>query len=138
MKSGSKNLKGIFIFLVLIAVLTGVYAWKKPKTVKGDKDIGLTVIDDRGKEVQYFESTNAEYLRTVLDELEGQNFSYSGNESVYGYYIDTVNGVNVDNVTAYWAFYVNGKYCDYGIDNQPVSDGDMFEIIYEKVTDSGS
>ncbi len=138
MKSGSKYLKGLILFLVLIAVLIGVYVWQKPQTTENEKDIGITVIDDTGKEVQYFDNTNAEYLRTVLDELEEQGFSYSGDESTFGYYIDTVNGVKADNITAYWAFYVNGDYCSYGVDNQPVNDGDMFEIIYEKVEDSGS
>lgn len=138
MKSGSKYLKGLILFLVLIAVLIGVYVWQKPQTTEDEKDIGITVIDDTGKEVQYFDNTNAEYLRTVLDELEEQGFSYSGDESTFGYYIDTVNGVKADNITAYWAFYVNGDYCGYGVDNQPVNDGDMFEIIYEKVEDSGS
>lgn len=138
MKSGSKYLKGLILFLVLIAVLIGVYVWQKPQTTEDEKDIGITVIDDTGKEVQYFDNTNAEYLRTVLDELEQQGFSYSGDESTFGYYIDTVNGVKADNITAYWAFYVNGDYCSYGVDNQPVNDGDMFEIIYEKVEDSGS
>lgn len=138
MKSGSKYLKGLILFLVLIAVLIGVYIWQRPQTTENEKDIGITVIDDTGKEVQYFDSTNAEYLRTVLDELEEQGFSYSGDESTFGYYIDTVNGVKADNITAYWAFYVNGDYCSYGVDNQPVNDGDMFEIIYEKVEDSGS
>lgn len=138
MKSGSKYLKGLILFLVLIAVLIGIYVWQRPRTAENEKDIGITVIDDTGKEVQYFDSTNAEYLRTVLDELEEQGFSYSGDESTFGYYIDTVNGVKADNITAYWAFYVNGDYCSYGVDNQPVNDGDMFEIIYEKVEDSGS
>ncbi|MEA4973328.1 hypothetical protein SDC9_178477 [bioreactor metagenome] len=134
MKSENKYLRGLILFIVLIAVLFGIYIWKKPQTVKGDKEIGITVIDDKGKEVQYFDSTDADYLRTVLDELEEQDFSYSGDEGIYGYYVYKVNGVKADNISAYWAFYVNGKYCSYGVDNQPVNDGDMFEIIYEKVS----
>lgn len=133
MKSENKYLRGLILFIIIIAVMFGIYVWKKPQTVEGEKEIGITVIDDMGKEVQYFDSTDADYLRTVLDELEEQDFSYSGDESSYGYYIDTVNGVKADNLNAYWAFYVNGEYCNYGVDNQPVNDGDMFEIIYEKV-----
>ena len=30
-------------------------------------------------------------------------------------------------------FYVNGEYCMYGIDSQPVNDEDMFEIVYEEM-----
>ncbi|MBR6381239.1 MAG: DUF4430 domain-containing protein, partial [Lachnospiraceae bacterium] len=38
----------------------------------------------------------------------------------------------VDN--AYWAFYVNDEYCQYGIDSQPVADGDAFKIVYESAS----
>ena len=31
---------------------------------------------------------------------------------------------------AYWGFSVNGNYCEYGISEQPVADGDEFEIKY--------
>ena len=33
---------------------------------------------------------------------------------------------------AYWGFSVNGQYCNYGIDEQPVEDGDAFVIAYTK------
>ena len=36
-------------------------------------------------------------------------------------------------MSAYWGFYINGEYCSYGIDSQPVSDGDIFEIVYEEI-----
>ena len=46
--------------------------------------------------------------------------------------INTVNGETADFNTdgAYWSFYVNGEYCNYGISEQPVEDGDAFQIIY--------
>lgn len=133
MKNENRYLKGLVLFIVLIAVFLCLYIWKGPQAVKGEKEIGVTVIDDQGKEQQYFDSTDAEYLINVLDELEKQGFSYDGDEGIYGYYIDTVNEVKADNINEYWAFYVNGEYCNYGADSQPVNDGDMFEIIYEKV-----
>lgn len=134
MKNGNRYLRGLVLFIVLIAVFLCIYAWKKPHAINGEKDIGITVIDDKGEEKQYFDTTDAEYLIEVLDGLSEQGFSYSGNESVYGYYIDTVNRVKADNINEYWSFYVNGEYCNYGVGSQPVNDGDMFEIIYEKVT----
>ena len=46
--------------------------------------------------------------------------------------VDTVNGVRADYEAdgAYWSFCVNGEYCNYGIDTQPVEDGDVFSIVY--------
>ncbi|MEE0967314.1 MAG: DUF4430 domain-containing protein, partial [Bacilli bacterium] len=43
-----------------------------------------------------------------------------------------VNGVTADYNTdgAYWGFYVNEEYCNYGIDQQPVNDQDAFQIVY--------
>lgn len=46
--------------------------------------------------------------------------------------VDTVNGEKAvyEDDGAYWAFTVNGEYCNYGVSEQPVADGDKFEIIY--------
>lgn len=46
--------------------------------------------------------------------------------------VETVNGVTADwNVDqSYWAFYVNGEYCNYGIEEQPVANNDTFQIVY--------
>ncbi len=101
---------------------------------KEEKNITLKVVDNEGKVSEYDEKTDAEYLREVMDELsDDADFTYSGSESQYGLYIDTINGVRADydNDGAYWAIYVNGNYANYGIDSQPVSDGDTFELKYE-------
>ena len=46
--------------------------------------------------------------------------------------VDTVNGEKAvfEKDGAYWGFSVNGEYCNYGISEQPVADGDAFEIAY--------
>ena len=50
--------------------------------------------------------------------------------------ITTINGVTADFNTgnAYWSYYVNGGYCNYGASSQPVEDGDAFVIKYEVYT----
>ena len=93
----------------------------------------IAVTDNEGYEKQYFINTEAKYLKQVMDELEQKDFEYSGEEGEYGLYVDTVNGIKADNINAYWAFYVNGEYCNYSIDRQPVNDGDVFEIVYEEI-----
>ena len=64
---------------------------------------------------------------------EAKGLEFFGTESEYGLMVETINGVTPDyNVDgAYWSFYVNGAYCNYGIDSQPVEDGDAFVIKYE-------
>ena len=66
-----------------------------------------------------------------MDEAEG--LTYEGSDSEYGMMVEVVNGEQAiyaeDN--AYWAFYVNGEYGNYGVDSQPVTDGDTYSIVYE-------
>ncbi len=92
----------------------------------------INVIDDNNEKSVYEIKTNAEYLRQALDDADG--ITYSGDEGEFGLMITEINGVvadyNIDQ--SYWAFYVNGEYCNYGVDEQPVLDGDIFSIEYTK------
>jgi hypothetical protein len=97
----------------------------------GSKNITIEVKSADGSTTSYSVSTNADYLRQAMDEAEG--LTYSGTESEYGMMVEVVNGEQAiyaeDN--AYWAFYVNGEYGQYGIDSQPVEDGATYSIVYE-------
>ncbi len=126
---------GIAVIVILLAVFTGVYYFCAPKASEGNKDYTLAVVDDKGNTVDYQASTDAEYLREALEELEKtEDFSLEGEEDAYGLYIKTVNGVTADYDTngAYWAIYLNGEYAANGVDSQPVNDGDAYRIVYEK------
>ncbi len=119
--------------LVLLAVaLAAVYAVFGAKPVAGSKQITIAVVNSKAETTTYSLKTDAQYLRQAMDEAEG--LTYSGTEGAYGLMIDTVNGETADyNVDAsYWSFNVNGEYCNYGIDQQPVNDGDAFSIVYTK------
>ena len=130
-----KSLLVLPVIAVLIVIMLAIYASNRPEPSEGSKSVGITVIDDEGGESQYFIATDAMYLREVMDELseEKADFTYGGEEGEYGYYVNEVNCVEADNMSAYWGFYINGEYCSYGIDSQPVSDGDIFEIVYEEI-----
>ena len=119
--------------LVLLAVaLAAVYAAFGAKPVAGSKNVTISVVNSKAETTTYTLKTDAEYLRQAMDEAEG--LTYSGTEGAYGLMIDTVNGETADySVDAsYWSFNVNGEYCNYGIDQQPVNDGDAFSIVYTK------
>lgn len=132
MKS-KKYLYGIVAVAAAIVVMLVIYLVGKPDVTLGSKSVDIAVTDDEGYEKQYFINTEAQYLKQVMDELEQKDFEYSGEEGECGLYVDTVNGIKADNINAYWAFYVNGEYCNYSIDRQPVNDGDVFEIVYEEI-----
>ncbi|MBP5555848.1 MAG: DUF4430 domain-containing protein [Lachnospiraceae bacterium] len=98
---------------------------------EGSKNIVIEVKDSEGNVTTYDVTTDAEFLRQAMDEAEG--LTYEGTDSEYGMMVEVVNGEQAiyaeDN--AYWAFYVNGEYGNYGIDSQPVTDGDTYSIVYE-------
>ena len=101
---------GSSVIAVLIVIMLAIYASNRPEPSEGSKSVGITVIDDEGGESQYFIATDALYLREVMDELSEENsdFTYGGEEGEYGYYVNEVNGVEADNMSAYWGFYING------------------------------
>jgi hypothetical protein len=119
------------IVVILIAVFALVYHFASPKAVEGAKALTIEVTDNNGDTTTYEVHTDAEYLRQAMEETEGLTFS--GTESAeYGMMVETVNDVTADYNAdgAYWAFYVDGEYCQYGIDQQPVNDGETYAIIY--------
>ena len=130
MKKSVKIILGVTGVAVLIAALVAVWMIFGAKPQAGEKDITIEVINSADESVIYELNTDAEYLRQAMDEAEG--LTYDGTESEYGMMVSTVNGevadYNVDG--SYWSFYVNGEYCNYGIDTQPVADGDAFVIEY--------
>ena len=122
---------GIIALVVLIGAMLIAYFTNRPETQEGSKAITVSVVDNEGASTEYELKTDAEYLRQALEEIDG--LTVEGEESTYGLYVKTVNGLTADYDAdgAYWSFYVNGEYCTEGVDTQPVLDGDSFTIQYE-------
>ncbi|MBQ8782609.1 MAG: DUF4430 domain-containing protein [Clostridia bacterium] len=130
MKAKTKKILGVCLVVVLIAALAGAYFVFGEKPVEGSKAVVIEVVNKAGESTEYEVKTDAEYLHGAMDEADGLEFS--GEEGPYGYTVSVVNGESAVYETdgAYWAFYVNDEYCNYGIDSQPVNDGDEFSIVY--------
>lgn len=129
-KSNKKVIIGIIALVVVIAALAAVYFVFRAKPVEGSKAITIEVVNKEKETKSYELKTDAEFLRQAMEETK--DLTFSGTESALGMMVETVNGETADyNVDgAYWAFYVNGGYCEFGIDSQPVVDGDKFTIEY--------
>ncbi len=58
----------------------------------------------------------------------------AGEESEYGLYIKTVNGMTADYDTdkSYWAFYVDGEYATSGVDTTEIKEGVKYQFVYTK------
>lgn len=54
----------------------------------------------------------------------------AGDESDYGLYVTTVNGITADWATenAYWAFYINGEYAQTGVDATEITEGAVYSL----------
>lgn len=125
-----KKLLGIGLIVVLVVIMALAYGKFREKPVEGSKNITIEVVNSKEESKVYELKTDAEYLLEAMEEAEGLVFE--GEEGEFGMSIMTVNGETADfNVDAsYWSFYVNDEYCNYGVSEQPVEDGDAFAIVY--------
>lgn len=127
-----KVVLGSGILVVLIITMTLIWTTFREKPVEGSKEITIEVVDSEGESEVYELKTDAEYLQQAMEEAEEQGLTFEGEDGPYGLTVTIVNGEQAIYVVdgAYWGFYVNGEYCNYGIEEQPVEDGDAFEIVY--------
>lgn len=127
-----KKLLGLGALVVIIVAMLFVYNNFKEQPVEGSKGVTIEVINSEEESTMYEVKTDAEYLRQVMEEAEGLEFD--GEEGEFGLMVTEVNGETAiyEEDGAYWGFMVNGEYCNYGIDEQPVEDGDEFQIVYTK------
>lgn len=132
-KNNKKVIIGVVVLVVLVALFGILYSIFREKPVEGNKAITIEVVNKEQESKLYKLNTDAEFLKQAMEEAEGLTFS--GIEGEFGLMVDTVNDERADyNLDgAYWSFYVNDAYCNYGVDAQPVMDGDAFAIVYTVV-----
>ena len=96
---------------------------------EGEKKFDFTVIDADGNEPQFEIHTDQETVGAALSELG----VIEGEDSEYGLFVKTVNGITVDfdQDGKYWAFYVDGKYAESGVDVTPVTEGEHYSFQVE-------
>lgn len=123
-----KMILGCGILLVLIVAMTLIWTNFREKPVEGSKSVIIEVVNSKKESVKYELKTDAKYLKEAMDEAKKDGLSYEVKEGM----VLVVNGERADynEDGAYWGFYVNGNYCNYGIDKQPVKNGDVFKIEY--------
>ena len=89
----------------------------------------FTVVDKDGNETPFEIHTDQEIVGDALTELE----LIAGDESEYGLYVKTVNGITADYDAdgVYWAFYINGEYAATGVDSTPITEGESYSFKVE-------
>ncbi|MCD7946679.1 MAG: DUF4430 domain-containing protein [Oscillospiraceae bacterium] len=112
------------VLVVVVAVILGVYLHNRPELTAGDKTITLTVITDETTNTHQI-STDAVYLGAALK----PGGLVAGEDSQYGLYVKTVDGITVDEAKMQWWCLTKGGAEVYtGVDETPIEDGDTFEF----------
>ena len=130
--SNKKMVIGVIVLAVIIALMALAYNAFREKPVQGSKEITIEVVNKAKESTTYELKTDAQFLREAMEEAKEQGLTFETSEGQYGLVVNTVNGETADlnSGSAYWGFYVNDGYCNYGLDTQPVYDGDAFQIVY--------
>ena len=82
---------------------------------KGQTAFNFVVIDQKGETKAFEVHTDEKTVGKALLNVE----LIAGEDSEYGLYVKTVNGITLDYNTdgKYWAFYVNGEYATAGVES---------------------
>ena len=99
------------------------------KLGEGSTTFILNVVDVNQNTTEFEISTDKETVGEALLELN----LIAGDDSSYGLYVKTVNGITVDYQTdnKYWAFYENDQYAMNGVDTTIIKDGVIYSFKVE-------
>lgn len=88
---------------------------------EGSTSFAFTVTDPDGSTSSFDIHTDKATVGEALLDLD----LIAGDDSEYGLYVKTVNGVTLDydKDGKYWAFYVDGEYATSGVDSTPITAG---------------
>lgn len=115
-------------FVLVIALMAGLWAANRPETTAGSKSFTVTVVHANGDEKVFTYTTDEEYLGAALL-AEGL---IAGEDGPYGLTLLTVDGEDAiwDVHNAYWALFIGEEYATTGVSDTPVNDGDSFTLAY--------
>lgn len=126
------NKKVLVSLLIVIIAIGGYFSYNKfltEKTVKGNKEITVTVINkDENYEKEHIHRTDAEKLGVALDEMGIAETS----KGDFGRMVTKVDGINTEMAKQqWWNIAINGEDAQTGIDDTVIKDGDKIEFIYK-------
>lgn len=117
-------MKRKYFTLILLAalLLASLFAARlsAPES-EGEKHITVAVEHLGGETREFNITTDAVYLRAALEEAG----LIAGEEREYGLWVMTVDGESADeSAQQWWGYTVNGETAAYGVESQPITDGD--------------
>lgn len=112
------------VLAVLIVVFAGIFIATRPETNDGAKTIGVTVVFADKSEKEYEIKTDAEFLADAL--LEEKIIEEKSSDGMYTVIAGERADYNLDK--SWWCLTKGGEMTSVGINEQPIADGDNFEI----------
>ena len=136
-----KNLKKIMAVMLVLVMTASMAACGAPEEIElitvengasvgeGAKEFTLEVVDVDAEPVVITVKTDEETVGGALAALG----LIAGEESTYGLYIKTVNGItyDYDKDGKYWAFYIDGTYAVESADLTEITDGSTYTLKAE-------
>lgn len=96
---------------------------------EGETQFAFVVVDGEGKETKFEIHTDKTTVGEALLDLN----LIAGEESEFGLYVKTVNGITADYDTdgTYWGFYIDGEYASTGVDSTEITAGAIYTLKVE-------
>ena len=96
----------------------------------GKTKLSFVAVDLKGNETEFQVKTD----KTTVGEALAEHNIIAGEEGSYGLYVKTVNGITLDfdKDGTYWAFYVDGKYAEKGVDQTEINENSVYSFKPEK------
>ncbi len=97
---------------------------------EGKNSFTFIVVDADKNETTFKINTDKTIIGEALQELG----LIAGDESEYGLYVKTVNGITADydKDKTYWAFYIDGAYASTGVDSTEYKKDSVYSFKVEK------
>ena len=96
----------------------------------GKTKLSFIAVDLYGTETEFQVKTD----KTTVGEALAEHNIIAGEEGSYGLYVKTVNCITLDfdKDGTYWAFYVDGKYAEKGVDQTEINENSVYSFKPEK------
>lgn len=117
------------VLVVIIAVFAALIIINKPKTNDRTKNISVTVVYSNKNEKKFDINTESEFLGDAVFEKG----LVTEEEHKSGFYT-VIDGETADfnSDKAFWSVTKDGEWLNVGMNEQPIADGEKYEITYTK------
>lgn len=124
-----KTILAVSAFFVLLLAVFSIWFFNRPAPVDGTKTITLEVIHHDGTSASFTITSDADNLRSALEQVNGL---IAGEESPYGLMVYTVDGETTDysKDQSWWCLTKGGEWLDTGVDETLIADGEHYEFTY--------